>query len=400
MIRMHEERGQVLPVVVMLLVVMIGMLGLAIDVGRLYIAKAELSRAADAAALAGVLDLPDNAAAEARAAAYLNENVPDATATFPGGDPNGLRIRAERTVHLGFMSILGIESMDIEAQASAGFSGVPSDSAIILDATGSMGDAPCNSAQSNSGCPIKEAKDAALGFTGMLLGGSAGLAQVSFAPYRGCYNPPLNKPNCVPTSMIVDFTSSNAALTTGIGNTNSTGGSGTNVCLGLDQALSMFKGASAQTGSNVVRSVVILTDGDNNYNAYSYGTGAPTASCRPNTNPAQSDPSGSCTSSQTRERELDRKTVDVADQLEALDVSVYVVAFGTCGTDDGTLESASWCGNIGDTANDNTADRRLLKCIASSTAGTNDHYFEVPTATDLPEVFERIARAIGFRLTE
>jgi hypothetical protein len=200
--------------------------------------------------------------------------------------------------------------------------------------------------------------------------------------------------------MIVDFTSSKHSLQTGIGNTNSTGGSGTNVCLGLDQALSAFQGGNAQSGTDVVRSVVILTDGDNNYNAYSYGSGAPTANCTPDTNPSQSDPSGSCVGSQTRERELDRKTMDVVSQLEALGVSVYVVAFGTCGTDDGTIANDTWCSAVGNGDHDNTADRRLLKCAASSNAGTNDHYFEVPTATDLPAVFQKIARAIGFRLTE
>jgi hypothetical protein len=290
--------------------------------------------------------------------------------------------------------------MDVSASAAAGFGFVPNDSALILDATGSMGDAPCNSAQNNSGCPIKEAKDAAEGFIDTLLDGTSGLAQAAYAPYRGCYNPPLNKSNCVPASMIVDFTSSRAALDTGIANTDATGGSGTNVCLGLNQALTMFQGSNAQSGTNVVRSVVILTDGDNNYNSYAYGSGAPATACRPDTTPSSSDPSGSCATAKTRERELDRKTVQVANSLEALGVAVYVVAFGTCGTDDGTVPTSSWCANVGDTTHDNTADRRLLKCVASSTEGTNDHFFEVPTASDLPEVFQEIARAIGFRLTE
>jgi hypothetical protein len=54
---------------------------------------------------------------------------------------------------------------------------------------------------------------------------------------------------------------------------------------------------------------------------------------------------------------------------------------------------------IGGTAGDTTADRNLLKCIA--TQGTaNSHYFEVPSATDLPDVFGQIARQIAFRLIE
>jgi hypothetical protein len=396
----QKERAQALPIVALLAVVLLGMIGMAIDVGRLYVAKAELSRAIDAAALAGVLELPDVTAAEARADAYLKENIPSAKATFPGNDTNSLRVQGTRTVKLSFMGILGFKDMKIQASAAAGFGFVPNDSELILDATGSMGDPPCNGAQSNSGCPIKEAKDAAHGFVDTLLGGSNTFAQVGYAPYRGCYNPPLNKPNCVPTSMIVDFTQVPSSLHTGIGNTKSTGGSGTNVCLGLDEALSMFNGPKAQSGADVIRSAVILTDGDNNYNSYSYGPGAPTANCRPDTDPSKPDPSGGCASAQTRERELDRKTIQVVDKLEAMGVAVYVVAFGTCGTDDGKIADASYCSGVGNADHDNTADRRLLKCAASSNAGTNDHYFEVPKATDLPGVFQKIARAIGFRLTE
>ncbi len=396
----RQEQAQALPIVALLAVVLLGMIGMAIDVGRLYVAKAELSRAIDAAALAGVLELPDVAAAESRANAYLKENIPDATASFPGNDTNSLRVQGTRNVKLSFMGILGFRDMDIKASAAAGFGFVPNDSAMILDATGSMGDPPCNAAQNNSGCPIKEAKDAAVGFVDTLLGGGNTFAQVGYAPYRGCYNPPLNKPNCVPTSMIVDFTQVPSTLRTGISNTRSTGGSGTNVCLGMDEALSMFTGPNAQSGTDVIRSVIMLTDGDNNYNAYSYGPGAPTANCTPDTDPTRSDPSGGCASAQTRERELDRKTIEVVDKLEAMGVAVYLVAFGTCGADDGKIADAAYCGGVGNGDHDNTADRRLLKCAASSNPGTNDHYFEVPTAVELPGVFQKIARAIGFRLTE
>ncbi|MEX0751035.1 MAG: hypothetical protein WD359_09530 [Dehalococcoidia bacterium] len=41
-----------------------------------------------------------------------------------------------------------------------------------------------------------------------------------------------------------------------------------------------------------------------------------------------------------------------------------------------------------------------MKCIASSTLNTNDHFYRVPTAEDLPAVFEDIAHAIAFRLIE
>jgi hypothetical protein len=43
-------------------------------------------------------------------------------------------------------------------------------------------------------------------------------------------------------------------------------------------------------------------------------------------------------------------------------------------------------------------DQKLNKCIASSTAGTNDHYFRATTATELPAIFQQIAQQIAFRL--
>src|SRR5262245_55421729 len=119
--KLRSERAQALPVIALLAVVLLGMIGLAIDVGRLYVARAELSRAVDAAALAGVLEMPDVPAAESRAGAYLEENLPDATATFPGNDTNSLRVQGTRTVNLSFMGILGFKTYDVKATASAGF---------------------------------------------------------------------------------------------------------------------------------------------------------------------------------------------------------------------------------------------------------------------------------------
>jgi hypothetical protein len=52
---------------------------------------------------------------------------------------------------------------------------------------------------------------------------------------------------------------------------------------------------------------------------------------------------------------------------------------------------------IGSNTHDDTANRNLLKCLASSKPGTNDHYFEVPHASDLPGIFQVIAWKIAGR---
>src|SRR5687767_13014247 len=78
------EKGQVIVITAFAIIVMFGMVGLAVDVGRMYAARAELSRAVDAAALAGVLELPAVATAETKAENYLAENEPTAVGDIVG----------------------------------------------------------------------------------------------------------------------------------------------------------------------------------------------------------------------------------------------------------------------------------------------------------------------------
>ena len=68
------------------------------------------------------------------------------------------------------------------------------------------------------------------------------------------------------------------------------------------------------------------------------------------------------------------------------------------GSNSSAVFSNSQCNSlVGNSNGDNIADRRLLKCISSSTPGTNDHYFEVQTAAQLPDVFQVIAFKIAGR---
>jgi hypothetical protein len=267
-----------------------------------------------------------------------------------------------------------------------------------------MGASPCNGSQNNSGCPIWEAKQAALGFADLLISGGSAITQIGYTAYRGCHNPPRTHSGCVTNSQRSDLTSVQSTVDAAINATNAIGGTGTNTCLGLYKAKEMFDGPNAQTASNTLKSLVIMADGDNTYNvaAYNAGQNHPPVECRPATNwtTSDGDVGTGCTGAQTRERSLDTKTKALADTLKAQGVEIYIVAFGVCGTLNGTTPSTTYCNGIGNSDHDNTADQRLLKCIASSTTGTNDHYYQVPTASDLPEVFEQIAHTIAFRLIE
>ena len=58
---MRSEQGSVIVLVALSLVIVIGMLGLAMDAGQLYVTKQRAQAAADAAAQAGVMDMYNGA---------------------------------------------------------------------------------------------------------------------------------------------------------------------------------------------------------------------------------------------------------------------------------------------------------------------------------------------------
>jgi hypothetical protein len=412
----NRSKGQALPIVALLLVAFIGLLGLALDLGRLYVARAELSRAVDSAALAGVIELPNQANAQAKASAYLIDNQPDAVASFPAVvDDYQIRVKGTRTVPMLFMGVFGFGSVNIDATATAGYGVIPLDAYLTLDATGSMHQG-CNSNETNGGgnCPIKEARDAATGFVSTLLGSSApsGDTLIGSGAFRGCYDPPRSNPKCISVgSMVQNLTSSASTLTSSINAIRAigasgqpAGGSGTNVCLGLKKGQDVLFGPGHHTEPNTLRFLVILSDGDNVYNADEVNQSSPQSPdspCRPSS-PTTNDPdrSPNCRSdTQTQEAKVDTLTMDLANDLKAQGVEIYVVAFSVCGGID-TSVLANPCSGVGGGGSDSTSDHRLLKCIASSSPDSNDHYYETATASQLPAIFQQIAQAIAFRLVE
>lgn len=210
--------------------------------------------------------------------------------------------------------------------------------------------------------------------------------------------------------MVQPLTNDKNTVNAKIDSITSVGGSGTNLCNGINEAQQVLFGAGHHTVSNMLKIVVILSDGDNTYNVAANGVPTPMPGhtptpiagyalpsvCQPsNPNRSTDDTGTSCLAAQTHQKDLDSKTMQLVNTLKAQGVEFYVVGFGVCGS-----RSSSLCNPalIGTDTHDNTANRNLLKCIASSSTGTNDHYFEAATAQDLPGIFTNIARLIGFRL--
>jgi hypothetical protein len=490
-----HSSGQIAIMVALAAVIMFAFVGIAIDIGRMYVTRAELSRSVDAAALSGVLEFPDQQAAKEVAQDYLEQNEDAAVAAAAvinaNDDQNTLEVTASKTIDMFFLSVIGIEEATVEGRAVAGFGIVPTDTYMALDATGSM-----------DGSPIENAKDAAQGFADTLLAANnANFTLVGAGAFRGCYIPPINatpqafasepvemqefelpisgsgyamtggdiyeqdvvdeaprprrtstptrtatpKKTSTPTrtatktptrtatptrtstrtvtptptatpnparaycvdaeNMVVPLGNDRGDVKSQIEQIGARGGTGTNICGGILMGNEVLFGPGHHTEDETRRIFVLLSDGDNTYNAASFqgSPPSPDPQCQPDSDPEQSTgyTGTSCRQAYLQERELDEKTIAVVDDLKANGIEFYVVGFGVCGGQPSSQTcTAVEKDRIGNNDEDDVADQRLLKCIASSSSGSNDHFFYAERASDLPRIFQQIAHQIGHRLVE
>jgi hypothetical protein len=118
-----NESGQAIVLMTLSLVVILGMAALVLDVGNWFHTKRRLQGTADAAALAGAQELPDDpSAAQSLALSYANKNggdVAGANITISSTVlPNDtISVRARKTDPGFFSGVFGIASADIDARA-------------------------------------------------------------------------------------------------------------------------------------------------------------------------------------------------------------------------------------------------------------------------------------------
>lgn len=176
------ESGQVLPMVAVAMVALLGMAGLAIDVGHVFYSDRALQGVADAAALAGggsMRTATSSAAVVASANAYsgvpgsvnASNAPPNVTMSsgFPllkclttlqslgiacqGGVPyNAIQVQEQSTVPMYFAALFGLKNVTITASATAasrGGAATPYNVAVVIDTTLSMlsPDANCGNTQ-------------------------------------------------------------------------------------------------------------------------------------------------------------------------------------------------------------------------------------------------------------
>lgn len=116
-----NQRGSVTGMTVVALTVLLSFAALVIDGGLLYVNRAELVNMVDAAALAGVQDLPGDmvqAEASSRAYAAQNSRFDDAVnVTVPSNKI--VMVSTVRPVELTFARIFGMNTANVRAEAAA-----------------------------------------------------------------------------------------------------------------------------------------------------------------------------------------------------------------------------------------------------------------------------------------
>jgi Flp pilus assembly protein TadG len=122
---LREETGQALILPAVMLALLLGMAGLAVDVGSWYRAQRQAQAVADASALAAAQALPDDpAAATTQALDYANRNgsvLAASDITYSTADqPNDtVTVKVRRTEPSFFAKLFGVNSVTIRTTASA-----------------------------------------------------------------------------------------------------------------------------------------------------------------------------------------------------------------------------------------------------------------------------------------
>ncbi|HEY3426884.1 MAG TPA: pilus assembly protein TadG-related protein, partial [Negativicutes bacterium] len=143
----QSQSGSILVFVTIACVAFIGFLGLAVDMGHLYMVKIKMQNAVDAAALAGAAKLPSESAAKQQAANFVQANAQvDARANGFYYDPSNataavtafndtrypnaayaITVTLTNNVPTYFLTVFGVRNFPLtvtaEAIASAGSGG-------------------------------------------------------------------------------------------------------------------------------------------------------------------------------------------------------------------------------------------------------------------------------------
>ncbi|EKO41141.1 MAG: Flp pilus assembly protein TadG [Solidesulfovibrio magneticus str. Maddingley MBC34] len=436
------------------LVAVMAAAGVAVDLGRVSVEQNRLQNAVDSAALAGSLQLPDDpdvSTGKVATAATENLMANDADATGilveSGGATRSVCVSAEAKVEMTLSKVIGVGDQTVSAEACAGYNDI--ELVMVLDATGSM-----------KGAPITNVKEAATNLVNLIMPASSATStrsKIGLVPFQGKVridgNDPVTaeaNPDGVGTGCRnADGTLNNGKLRTEYSKTTTKGNifygytlSGVSTtsdktCSGMSpiRALSSDKDAilsnitalnagqvtsgtlisegikwgrhvlspaapyvEGSTDKKVRKIMIVLTDGDtedgrcggsyasasktiNSYwtNAY-FGQGL-----KPDTS---SSPYST----------LSTATLTLAQIPDCKDgglLNKYVIDEATLAKTDANYPVEIFSIRFGDS---DSTDKGLMKTIASSKSGTDDHYFDAPDEAGIKEMFKKIGQQLGQRL--
>ncbi len=408
--RPQNERGQVIVLLVLMMVVLLGFAALVVDVGYAYYAHRSLQSSADAAALAGAQELPNASAAEAKAREYSsspgnkneysNINGVSTTVTtkcvvsLGGCAPmNAVVVLEQAPTKTFFAGLLGLPAFTIKAKATASMRGgtpKPAHVIIIFDRTGSMNQT-CTAGSTKVNC----ARNGITAFLGSMDPAYDKVGLVAFPPSGSntCATPwttdgPTtdydNYPNgylLVPLSNDYKTSASSPLVTTSalVSKVNCIQAGGTTMtAAAIDKARQTLAANHDPEAQDVI---IFFTDGEANYGACASPVNGV---CSNNSSPYRTNP---C-----------RQAATSAQAATAAGVWVYGIAY-----DAATVQCWGWKAT-GTDANGNTCAKKngfQFRCAevpaitAFSTvqqiASDPEKFFNQPNPGDLTAIFKRIA---------
>ncbi|MBF0480414.1 MAG: TadE/TadG family protein [Desulfovibrionaceae bacterium] len=384
-----------MPVLALSLPVLAGLAGLAVDGGNLYISHNKLQSAVDSAALSASLQLPydpnlSKGLVQGAAATMVGKDYPGATVqnVTLGTQIRSACVTAQASVNLTLMAALGIAANTVTASSCAGFNNL--EIALVLDDTGSM-----------AGAPITAVRNAATDLVNLVIPvGGASSTKVGLVPFRGkihlgtnvdgktagCRNADgsvntTNTASCNSVSAIQALTTNPATIINAINTLTATGtASGTVISEGIKWGQYVLLGPYFTQGGPVSqfrKVMILLTDGETEdgkcggqyaapydpndywYNAY-YGMGVQNCHCGGGTT--------GC---------LNAAMLKAAANAKAAGVEIFCIRYSS---------------------DSNATAISMMQTMASSTPGTNDHYFTAPTNADISTMFNLIGQQLGLRL--
>ncbi|MCH4890455.1 hypothetical protein EZV73_22940 [Acidaminobacter sp. JC074] len=117
----RKQDGSILVIVVFVMIILLGVMALVIDIGRVVVEKQKLQVAIDATLLAAAPELPDTTKAKNVANQYIVLNgytSDDISVTFEEND-SIIRIVGQRNVDLVFAPIIGFDNQIVSTQGAA-----------------------------------------------------------------------------------------------------------------------------------------------------------------------------------------------------------------------------------------------------------------------------------------